>query len=316
MNFEPRNFTSEEKKCAKKKILQVSRILRKWSSILPEFNILEIKKAFLSGKVLSDSSDWLIDQNIIKDFQNKIDPDFGETVEFAVLRSFIKMCKKYARLAANRVENQTGLNSFSVYEDLLQDAIGIVLHSMYYYTKKDIELSTFVGNSLKNGLNRSIRYNHCTTSPISVEDNQIKIKLLELIRNNPGYSLNEIVESMGKDYGLKDESKIRDLLARVVRERPDQGFLQNVPCVSSPQEDLECLDTLNFLKSLFSPKNQEILNLSDQEVELLRFGVSSNFERGWQTKYADKASVSRQRVGQVYESAVKKVRPILAKVCG
>jgi hypothetical protein len=314
VNLEPRDFSSEEKEYAKSKVLQVSEILRKWHLSL-ELSILEVKKAFLTGKVLSKDSDWLIDQKIIKDFQNKIDPYLGETLEIAILRSFLKMCYKYAKAAAARAAFQTSLTTSSTYEDLLQDSIGFILHSMYYFSKKDLELSTFIGNSLKNNLNRSIRYSYCSTSPISEEDNELKIKILESIRKNPCYTLNEIAESIKRDCSLDSELKIHKLLSRVIREgsKQESRFLHNVPCSSSEHEDIDCLDTLSFLNKLFSPENQKILNLSDQEVNLLRFGVDNNFERGWQTKYANKESLTRQRIGQIYETAVKKIRPFLLK---
>lgn len=313
-----RNLSFKEKIYVKNKIAQVSSILRKWNSRLPELSILEIKKAFLNNKILVDDPDWLIDQSIIRNFQNKNDQFLEEPLELAVLRSFWSMCKKYARAASVRVESQTGLNRFSVYEDLIQDAMTLVLHSMYYYSDNGVELSTFIGNSLRNGLNRAIRYNYCTTSPISVEDNEIKIKIIHLINKNPGYTLSQVAESMKQEYGLKDESKVRELLAKVVREgkEEEKRFLHNVPSHTHTQEDVDCLDTLNFLKTLFSPESQAILNLTKKEVELLKFGIDANFERGWQTRYSASKSLTRQRVGQIYESAVKKIRPYLSKACG
>lgn len=324
--IESRIFTADEKKFVKQQLANVSKILRKWESRIKDKNIAEIKTAFLTGQILTDDSDWLIDQNIIKSFQNKTAPELGEPVEIAILRSFVGMCKKTARKASQRVAIQTGLSVEDAYEDLLQESMKIVLHSMYYYCKEEVELSTFIGDSLKNGINRSIRYHHCVTSPISVEDNTTKTQLFELIKNHPGFSFDQIVDLMKEKHGLKSSDRIHELLRTLTRESENEDqsksrSLNNIPCKNSDQEEIECLDTVGFLEKILSPESQKILNLSNREIDILKFGIQSNFERGWQIRYSERVvegekPITRQRVGQIYESVVKKIRPVLTKACG
>lgn len=324
LEFKPRIFTPEERRYVKQQLLIVSQILKKWSLKFPNLDRSQIKLAFLNNKSFTNDLDWQIDQKIISDFQTKTVPQLGEPIAQAVLRSFLGMCKKYASKASARVSAQMGIRDSYVYEDLMQDAIQIVLHSMYYYSKGEIKLSTYIGNSLKNGLNRYIRYSYCATSPVSEEDNVIKIQILDCIQSNPSFTFDQIFDFMNINHGLKDEAKIRELLAKMVREdskAEDKKFLHNLPCYRSVHEDVDCIDTVELLKKALSPEGQKVLGLTPKEIEAFEYGQQSNFERGWQMRYFERLKedgrpLTKQRISQIYESALKKIRPFLVKACG
>jgi hypothetical protein len=315
MDFEikHRNLTAEEKSFVKSKMLEVSGILTKWSKIIPDTNIAKIKKAFLSNKVLVDNSDWRIDQKIVKNFQEKVVPELGESVEMAVLRSFVLVCKKIAKTSSKRVFAQTKINDSC--EDIFQESIRIVLHTMYYYSQENIEPSTYIINALKKEINRSIRYHYCVTSPISVKDNELKMQMTDFIGRNPNSTLDEIFEFFKANHRVQSFFKINSMLKTLVRENDDEKkFLENIPCKKSFQDEVECLDTVEFLKKIFFPEAQEILNLNAKEIKILQFGIRLNFERGWQILCSKEENVSRQRLGQIYESVLKKIRKNASKI--
>ena len=299
----------EEKTFLKEKILEASQILRKWKKVFPSMKIREIKSAFLKNQPFTNDPQWIKDQSVLSEFQNKEVSLFGETLEMTVLRSFMGACIKLAKKVSYRVEAQLGIKDSSVYEDLLQDAIQVVLHSMYYYSRADIELNTFIFNSLKKELNRQVKYKYCFTSPIREKDNLAKMSLFNFIEKNPDKTWNQILEFMEKEHGIR-ESEVNDLLRTVVREKKENNAVLEI---NSKLEDFNYPDVVSIFE-------KSLCFLTKKEAKVVKFGFQSNFERGWKSRCAEKLmedgeGCTRQNVNIIFNSALKKIRPHFDQAC-
>jgi hypothetical protein len=327
-----RDLSIEEKLSLKQKLLVVTALLTKWSAYYPDRPMTELKNEIFRGvknpfdKIPeAELEQFWQDQKVIMDFQTKILPEFGVTAEIALLESFMKACYKEAKRWARRVSSSLNLTFEDAFEDLLQDAYKSVLSSMYYFTESDKEVSTYVIGSLRKSLERATRYDYCKLSPVSPDD----LKMLYTYNRESmaeGRTFEEIVSIMG----LNEEqiATLSDVIRPVKREAivtnhdKEVRTLELVPCRRSDSEN-ECLETFSLIKSFLDPSYDRILNLTEEEKKVIRAGMDNNFARGWQSSFAANSlspntgrPYTRQRVGQLFDSASSKIKPLLQKVRG
>ena len=325
-----RDLSIDEKQALKQKLLGVTALLTKWSAYYPDYPMTELKNEIFRGvknpfdKIPeAELEQFWQDQKVIIEFQTKTLPEFGVTAEVALLESFMKACYKESKRWARRVSTSLNLIFEDVFEDLLQDAYKSVLSSMYYFTESDKAVSTYVIGSLRKSL--ATRYDYCKLSPVSPDD----LKMLYTYNKEStaeGRTFEEIISIMG----LNEEQVVTlcDVIRPVKREvivtNHDKEFrtLELVPCKRNDTEN-ECLETFSLIKSFLDPSYDRVLNLTEEEKKVIRSGMDSNFERGWQSNFAVNSlspntgrPYTRQRVGQLFDSASSKIKPLLQKVKG
>jgi len=341
-------LTKQEKIDVKKELLRVTASIARWRtrinlvlkiqrplSIADTKSLIlgasldrfpEVKHALEGQLIESRFPSILKSRKKIKSFAEDYQPAFGASFQDTIICSFAARCKSIAKNRARKISAELDLDFVSVYEDLLQDAYASVHHSMYYFTKSDIELSTFVLGSVDRSIERCSRYKYSKFSPMSPEDTHDTYKARSILMSNPGISLEEIAEEMS--VSPNRASEILLIMNPVVRpfsgsegqESSSDVGLSLIPDRGSSIEESDNIDLVNFLKGIFDETDECILSLTKEEKDALRAACFYNFERGWQSSFAKQyinratgKPYSRARVGQIFSSALSKVRSFAAK---
>jgi len=343
-----RILTKQEKAFVKKELLKVTSSISRWQhrinlvlriqkplSIADTKSLIlgasldrfpEVKKALEGQSLDSRFPSILKSRKKITSFSENYQTDFGASYQDTIIHSFAARCKSIAKNRARKISAELDLDFLSVYEDLLQDAYASVHHSMYYFTKQDVELSTFILGSVDRSIERCSRYKYCKLSPMSPEDTHDTYKVRSVLMNNPGISLEEIAEEIS--VSVDRASEILLTMNPVVRpfsgadkqnDSPADG-LSLVPDKSSSLEESDNIDLVNFLKGIFDETDECILSLTKEEKDTLKAACFYNFERGWQSAFAKQyvnpatgKPYSRARVGQIFSSALLKLKSFVTR---
>ena len=317
MDIKPRVLTPEEKILVKERLLQVSQIIEKWTKEYPQFSTKEIKSFFLNKTFpFPKNSDLLIDQKVFENFREENHPHFETTLEMVVLESFAPICYNVSKSWSRRISSESDISPSAIFHDVLQDAFMSVLSSMYYYTDSNYSFSTIIIESLKRHMDRMYRYNYCKTSPRSLEDHKTAIQYNISKIKEPHITFDQIVKSMG--ISEDQTSRLCDVIRFVCREsNADSNNSLNLGNIidtsSSQQEEVDFVDCVSVFKKGLSSAELSLLELTSEEIEIFKIGIDCGFRRGWQSDCAKDKSLSRQRIGQIYISAVAKLKPLLMK---
>lgn len=325
-----RILTEQEKDFVKSELLKVTSLLQYWQNeynkafkLEKDISIAEIKKKILDGSLEEKFPDISLAKKLLKSFSNDYVESINGTLEFVITCSFAAKCKGIAKNRAKKLSAELNMDAQSIYEDLLQDAYASVVHSIYYFTRQDLALSTFVLGSLARSIERCSRYRYSKFSPMSNEDTISSYKCRVVQMENPHFTLEEIAEELEME--TDKASEILCSMAPVVRlcgsshslNESETSFnvLEQVPDRTSSIEEADNIDTVEFLKSIFDDVDESILTFTREEKDVLRAACSSNFERGWQSNFArvyinqtTGKPYSRARIGQIFNSAIEKVR--------
>lgn len=321
-----RLLSEKEKTFVKSKLLEITSILKKWQHIYQKddrkITLIAVKKLILED-FFSDYPSSFDDKKKILEFRDKYVPCFKSSLELAVLRSFAPKCRAVAKTWANKVSASLGISYQDAFVDLLQDAYASVLHSMYYFDQEETQLSTFVIGSLKRSLERIARYKYCKTSPVSNEDLHLSYRFNVAKMKSPTFTFEQIVESI--QMNDVQVERLRDVIRPVRKMKSktcysENSFIDQIPCnKTSSLEELDIMDTVSLFKKLLDPTDKELLEFTREEKDVLRGAYFLSFEHGWQTEFAKsyinpatEKPYSRARIGQIFDSAIKKARPHFA----
>ena len=154
-----RVLTSKEKLYVKSRLLEVTSIIKKWKKkinfkLSKKLKVFEVRKAILNGSFEKEFPEIVEDKKKLISFSNDHDNLLDGPVEYVIVCSFALACMKIAKARSRTVAAELNLNPDSVLDDLLQEAYGRVLYSMYYFTKKKTQLSTLIIGCVKRHIER------------------------------------------------------------------------------------------------------------------------------------------------------------------
>jgi len=320
----------QQKSFVKARLLKVTSCLEHWqrmhdSTIHPEkpTTIASIKKKILDGSLEQTFPDIVHAKSLLNSFIHDYVSSLGGPIEYTIICSFSAKCRSIARNRSIKLSADLNINAQSIYEDLLQDAYASVHHAMYYFTKSNLQLSTFVLGSVKRSIERCSRYKYAKLSPMSPEDTHDTYRCRVAMMENPNLTVEDIADEIGVTNTRAEE--ILSSMTKVVRvsqvasdEEASLDFLFQIADRSSSLEDADNVDTVDFLKNIFDKTDQTILSLSKEEKDVLHAAIFYNFERGWQADFSRKylnqhtgKPYTRARIGQLLTSALGKVRTFL-----
>lgn len=329
-----RMLDKDEKDFVKRRLLNVTSLLQSWQE---KYNskleadkpatIAEVRKMILDGSLEEEFPDILEAKKVLVSFSNDHVESIGGPIEYIILCSFAAKCKSLARSRSKMISAELNIDAENIYEDLLQDAYASVLHAMYYFTKDDIELSTFILGSVSRSIERSARYKYAKLSPMSPEDVHDTYKCRTITMESPHLTVEDIAEEMKVDSARATE--ILCSMSSVVRisscptSCPDSetsyDIIEQIQDRTCSIEDSDNIDTVEFLKKIFDESDEEILSLTKEEKDVLKAACFYNFDRGWQSSFAKQyinrstgKPYTRARIGQIYSSAKEKVRLLAA----
>lgn len=319
---------AQQKSFVKAKLLQVTSCLEYWQhrydeTFSPEkpTSISSIKKNILNGS-LEQTFPMIVDaKSLLDSFINDHIDSLGGPIEYIVICSFSANCRSIARNRSIKLSADLNIDAQSIYEDLLQDAYASVHHAMYYFTKSDLQLSTFILGSVKRSIERCSRYNYSKFSPMSPEDTHDTYSCRVAMMENLNLTVEEIAEEVGIASSRAEE--VLSHMTKVVRVAQKHSsdnetsfdLLSQIAAKSSLIEDVDNVDTVDFLKKIFDETDQTILSLSKEEKDTLNAAFSHNFEWGWQSSFANNyinhstgKPYTRARIGQFLSSALGKIK--------
>lgn len=250
----------------------------------------------------------------------------GRSVEQAVLESFAALAKKHARQWSIDGDPNGITRS-----DYIQEAYMTIIEAMYQYTREDIDLSTFVWQSLRNRMINVTNQGNLFC-PLTNSDLELVVRYDRAKVN--GGSFDKIVESLG--LSLEEGRHLGSILTKVFSEN-QLGSHEDGGRIDSPSNDytghrvsIDAASPLLRFEEQEIDGQREIVNAVDVEgqehVNNILDNSGLNFlERkvlesamdpfyGWQTEFAKthinpetNKPYSRMRITQVLESARAKV---------
>jgi DNA-directed RNA polymerase specialized sigma subunit len=325
-------LTKEEKVFVKQRLLEVTSIIESWQqryndTFAPQkpLTMAQTRKMILSGSLEEKFPEIIEDKKKISSFANDYVESLGGTLEYTIVCSFAQKCHSIARNRARKISATLNVSSSCVYEDLVQDSYHIVCHAMYYFTDSTRQLSTFIIDAIKKNIERRARYDYAKLSPMSPEDTIDTYRCAVSRMQYPSLTVEDLAEELSMD-----PSKVDGLLlsmspiVRVSYEKKGSDnetsidIIAQIPDPSSSIEESDNIDTVSFLKGVFDEVDDQILNLSKEERDVLKAACVFNFERGWQASFARQyinpssgKPYTRARIGQIYNSALCKVRSLV-----
>lgn len=325
-------LSKEQKEFIKSKLLELTLALEKWrdkynGTFSRSLSTGDFKKLILNGSIEKDLPEILDLKSKLISFANDHVESLGGSLEYTIICSFGARCKSIARNRSKKISAELNIDSNTIYQDILQVAYASVQHSMYYFTRKDIELSTYVLNNLSRSIERQSRYDHCKLSAMSPEDTHDTYKCRLALMENPSLTVTDLAEEIGvsperADEVLRSMSQIIRIGGNSTSSNDEASFdiISQIPDCRSTLDHSDNLDTVEFLKKIFDETDEGILSLTREERDVLRAACNYNFERGWQAKFASQyinrstnKPYTRARIGQLFSSAVEKVRVFVAE---
>jgi len=329
-----RILTPEQKEFVKAKLVEVNAMLQSWQQryneiVCPEkpLGIAGIKKKILDGSLDETFPEVSEARSVLLSFANEHIPFIDGSFEYVILCSFAPACKSIAHNRAKKIAAELNLNIDSIFEDLLHDAYCSILHSIYYFSKINLELSTFVIESLKRSIERQSRYNYAKLSAAQPDDLIDSYTLRVLQMESAHLTVEDIAQEMS--ISVDRSFEILQYMAPVVRvcsnpssdsssDETTYHLVEKIPDKHCAIDEADNIDTVEFLKGLFDETDECMLSFTREERDVLKAACSSNFERGWQSAFAKHyinqstgKPYSRARIGQIYSAAVEKVKSFL-----
>lgn len=325
-------LSKEQKEFVKSKLLEVTLALECWrdkynKALGKEFSTGEFKRMVLEGSVEKELPEILEFKSKLISFAKDNVESLGGPLEYIIICSFAAKCKSISRNRSKKISAELNIDSNSLYQDILQEAYASVQHSMYYFTRKDIKLSTYVINNLSRSIERQSRYEHCKLSAMSPDDTYATYKCRLALMENPSLTVSDLADEIGVTQTRADE--VLRSMSQVVRiggssthtnDETSFDVIAQIPDSRSTLDHSDNLDTVDFLKKIFDETDEGILSLTKEERDVLRAACRYNFERGWQAKFAGQyinrstnKPYTRARIGQLFSSAVEKVRVFVAE---
>lgn len=245
----------------------------------------------------------------------KPDPELGgRSVEQAVLENFAALAKKHARQWSSDGD-PNGISR----SDYIQEAYMTIIEAMYQYTRDDIDLSTFVWQSLRNRMINVTNQGNLFC-PLTNSDLELVVRYDRAKKN--GGTFDEIVESLG--LSVEEGRHLGSILTKVFSEN-QLGSHEDSSEVDSPSNDYtghrvgidsEPLEVAMVDEQEHVENVLDNANLSFLERKVLEVAMDPYY--GWQTDFAKKhinpetnKPYSRMRITQVLESARAKVAKVL-----
>jgi hypothetical protein len=319
-------LTASQKAFVKSELLKVTSCLEHWQetynqTFSPEkpISISGIKKKILDSSLEETFPQIVQAKALLNSFINNHVNSLGAPLEYTVICSFSAMCISLARSRSQKVSADLNVDPQSVYEDILQDAYASVHHAMYYFTQGNIQLSTFVLNAVKRSIERCSHYKYSKLSPMSPDDIRDVYKCRTAMGEDPGMTVEELAQEVGLTPDRAEE--VLSYMTKVVRSSQSTSsndsfdVVSNIPQDSSSLEEVDNIDTVDFLKKIFDQTDHTMLSLSKEEKEVIAAAVFYRFERGWQSTFAKQyinqstgKPYTRARIGQFFSSALTKIK--------
>jgi hypothetical protein len=314
-------MTDDQKNFALDHIGKCNVILKKWFQYYPKRKFSSFLNYVMNG-VVDKKCEFSIPENMLSEFNKdlsiirairfeKVACLDDRSVELAILENYSDMAKSFASKAF-RFQKNTGLNK----DDFKQEAYIHLIKSIYLWLPHMADMSTYIYISLSREMLRVVNrgnYFHA----LSNRQLNLMIKYKEIQKKyNGDISFDEAVSIM--ELSAKDISRLNSAMISVRSS--------NEIC----SEDGESLDYTIFRKNLTNDQDlqdqksfvQDVIrrsNLNPLELKLIE--AAMNPWAGWQTDIAQNTicartgkPFTRQRIGQVFEKAKKKVASSIKKM--
>lgn len=312
-------------------------LLKKWSSLYHPKKFRQFRNDVMKG---DKNPQGVIPESQLAEFHSDLthimairqpDPDLGgRSVEQAVLENFAALAKKHARQwSADGDPNGVSRS------DYIQEAYMTIIEAMYQYTREDIDLSTFVWQSLRNRMINVTNQGNLFC-PLTNSDLELVVRY-DRAKEKIGGTFDEIVESLG--LSLEEGRYLGSILTKVLSEN-QLGSHENA--IDSPSNDYtghrSGIDNMSPIirMELGTDVDGEVVVVDAVDVDgqehvdnILNNAGLSLMERkvlegamnpyyGWQTEFAKNhinpdtgKPYSRMRITQVLELARAKVAKVL-----
>lgn len=335
-------LTEAQKPTAYSILLNGATLLKKWSALYHPKKFRQFRNDVMKGDknpqnvIPSDRLDeFHADVSHIMAIRQPNKDLGGRSVEQAVLENFAALAKKHARQWSSEGD-PNGVSR----ADYLQEAYMTIVEAMYQYTREDIDLSTFVWQSLRNRMINVTNQSNLFC-PLTNADLDLVVRY-DRAKQNLGGTFDEIVESLG--LSSEEGRHLGSILTKVFSEN-QLGSQEDRGGVDSPSNDYTGHrvgidsekakmvrvkqsseldeDGESIINEVVDVEGQEHVNhildnanLSALERKVMEAAMDPFY--GWQTEFAKthinpdtKKPYSRMRITQVLETARAKVAKVL-----
>lgn len=291
-----------------------AQLLQKWS----KFYLEKYPRKFRKFRNLVMSGERnpgnLIPSNQILEFHKDIpkilqmrEPncEFNDkSIEQVVLENFSAMGKHRAKKWY--LNNDNGLTI----QDYLQEAYMTIVEAMYQYTREDIALSTFIGQCLKN---KMINVTNQSNSfcPLTNEDLKLVVSYREIHQSMISANFHEVVEVLG--LSPQEIMRLSLILRRIysanqIEDNNKEPFSDYTQLRAEIDRVVDIVEQNDYIQSLIGKARLT----SDERFVIER--AIYNPAYGWQTDLANELKLTKQRIGQIYTEARRKISVVLGNL--
>ncbi|RTK96334.1 MAG: hypothetical protein EKK64_04350 [Neisseriaceae bacterium] len=312
-------MTEEQKSFAKETLICGVKLLKKWHSHCESngykgnykvFRVTLMNKEQEIREIISACRrvEFASDVKTINKIKQKHEILDNRTVEEAYLQQFSGLAKKFVFKVTH--ENN---------EDHLQDMYLKIIETIYYYDRPEIEMSTFLGNVIKNKM-IDLLSEASGISPLTANDRKLLVRYEK--EKYSGSNFQEIVDSLG--LSSEDVTNLRLILTKVYSEGNIVGENLNSDKVNNDYTGYRHGVSLEKTESEVLSEEEHVakiirnagLNKMEKEV----FEAAMNPFVGWQTVFAEShlnprtgQPYTKTRITQLLQSARDKVRETMEK---